>query len=55
MGVLMKSGSTLSTNGMADSGVAVVAEVISEGNVAVMGVDSFPSLGLFAAGMMAVA
>jgi hypothetical protein len=45
----------------ADKGVAVVAEVISEGKVAewtsegkfaVTGVVSLPSFGLFAAGMM---
>lgn len=52
MGVLMKSGSGLQWKLTADRGVAVVAEEISEGNVAVTGVESFSSLGL-TAGMMA--
>lgn len=43
MGVLMKSGSGLKLNEMAEIGVA---EVISEGKVAVTGVVSFPNLGL---------
>jgi hypothetical protein len=38
----------------AERGVAVVAEVISDGNVAVTGVVSLPSLGLLAAGMVTV-
>lgn len=53
MGVLIKSGSGLKVNETAEMGVA---EVISEGNVAVRGVVSFPSLGLglLLAGMMSV-
>jgi len=57
MGVLMKSGSGLIGKATAERGVAVaavVAEVISEGNVAEMGVASLPSFGLLAAGMLAM-
>jgi hypothetical protein len=43
MGVLRKSGSGLKLNETAEIGVA---EVISEGKVAVTGVVSFPSFGL---------
>ena len=51
----MKSGSGLKLKQMAERGVAdMVADVISEGKVAVRGVVSFPSLGLVAAGMMTV-
>lgn len=50
MGVLMKSGSGLKLNEMAEMGVA---EVISEGKVAVTGVVSFPNLGL-AVGMVMI-
>jgi hypothetical protein len=39
----------------AERGVAVVAEVISEGKVLDTGVDSLPSFGLVAAGMMLIA
>jgi len=42
----MKSGSGLHGKLIADSGVAVDAEAISDGNVAVTGVESFSSLGL---------
>lgn len=45
MGVLIKSGSGLDIKFNAERGVAVVADVISEGNVAVRGVESFSSLG----------
>lgn len=45
MGVLIKSGSGLDIKFKAERGVAVVADVISEGNVAVTGVESFSSLG----------
>jgi hypothetical protein len=38
----------------AETGVAVLAEVISEGNVLDTGVDSLPSCGLVAEGMLAV-
>lgn len=57
MGVLIKSGSGLMGKATAERGVAVaavVAEVISEGNVAEMGVASLPSFGLLAAGMLAM-
>jgi hypothetical protein len=37
----------------AETGVAVVAEVISEGKVLDTGVDSLPSLGLVVEGMLA--
>lgn len=50
MGVLMKSGSALKVKDTAEIGVA---EVISDGKVAVTGVVSFPNLGL-APGMMMV-
>jgi hypothetical protein len=50
IGVLRKSGSGLNVNETAEIGVA---EVISEGKVAVTGVVSFPNLGL-AVGMMMV-
>jgi hypothetical protein len=51
MGVLMKSGSGLTWNemadrGAADRGVAEAADLTSEGNEAVTGVVSFSSLGL---------
>jgi hypothetical protein len=36
----------------AETGVAVVAEVISDGKVLDTGVDSLPSLGLVVAGML---
>lgn len=36
----------------ADKGVAVLAEVISEGKVLDTGVDSLPSLGLVATGIL---
>jgi hypothetical protein len=52
----MKSGSGLRAKAMADRGVAVVAEVaevISEGKVAEMGVVSFPKVG-FTVGMMVI-
>lgn len=52
MGVLIKSGSGLQRKRTADSGVAVEAEAISDGKVAVSGVESFSSLGL-TPGMMA--
>lgn len=48
MGVLIKSGSGLQSRWTADRGVADVAEAISDGNVAVTGVESFSSLGLTA-------
>lgn len=48
MGVLAESGSGLQRKWTADRGVGVVAEAISEGKVAVRGVDSFSSLGLTA-------
>lgn len=51
MGVLMKSGSGLKVKATAEMGVA---DVISEGKVAVTGVISFPSLGLVVAVMMSV-
>ena len=51
MGVLIKSGSSLMGRASADMGVAVVAEVISDGKLAVTGVESFSSLGLLR-GMM---
>jgi hypothetical protein len=50
IGVLRKSGSGLNVNETAEMGVA---DVISEGKVAVTGVVSFPNLGL-AVGMMMV-
>jgi hypothetical protein len=37
---------------IAETGVAVVAEVISDGKVLDTGVDSLPSLGLVVAGML---
>lgn len=46
IGVLMKSGSGFREKETADRGVAVTAEVISEGKVAVTGVVSLPSFGL---------
>lgn len=51
----MKSGSGLKLKEMAEIGVAVIAEVISEGKVAVTGVVSFPNLGLVPAMMIEVA
>lgn len=51
MGVFMKSGSGLMGTESAEMGVAVLAEVISEGKLLVMGVESFSSLG-FGPGMM---
>lgn len=50
MGVFRKSGSGLKVNETAEMGVA---EVISEGKVAVTGVVSFPNFGLVV-GMMVV-
>lgn len=46
MGVLMKSGSSLHGSGRAERGVAVLAEVMAEGKLLVMGVVSFSSFGL---------
>lgn len=48
MGVLMKSGSGLQRKCTADRGVAVEADVTSDGKVAERGVESFSSLGLTA-------
>lgn len=45
MGVLTKSGSSLLWSVAAERGVAEQAEVISDGNVAVSGVESFSNLG----------
>lgn len=53
MGVLMKSGSILLGNVAAERGVAVVADAISDGKVAVAGVESFSSLG-FVVGIIEV-
>lgn len=52
MGVLIQSGSTLMGTGRAETGVAVLAEVISEGKLEVRGVASFSSLGFVAEGML---
>lgn len=51
MGVLMKSGSILLGNVTAERGVAVVADAISDGNVAVAGVASLSSLGFVVVGI----
>lgn len=48
MGVLMKSGSGLQRRWTAESGVAVEADDISEGNVTEKGVESFSSFSLTA-------
>lgn len=48
MGVLMKSGSGLIGKTMAESGVAMLADMISEGKFADIGVESFSSFGLLA-------
>lgn len=48
---MIKSGSSLDWKFKAERGVAVHADVISEGKVAVMGVESFSNLG-FAVGMV---
>lgn len=52
MGVLIQSGSALMGTGRAETGVAVLAEVISEGKLEVRGVASFSSLGFVADGML---
>lgn len=45
MGVLRKSGSIILGNGLAERGVDADADEISDGKVAVSGVESFSSLG----------
>lgn len=53
IGVLTNSTSVLGGAESADTGVAVFAEVISEGNEAVTGVASFSSFGLVVEGIAA--